>query len=57
MKKIALVGLVSLATFALSACGGEPTAAATSEAATAAAEDMMVGEATDAPTDAPSEAM
>lgn len=57
MKKIALVGLASIATFALSACGGEPTVAATSEAATSAPEDVVTGEATDAPTEAASEAL
>ncbi|KMS53485.1 hypothetical protein V474_22490 [Novosphingobium barchaimii LL02] len=56
MKKIALAAFASAAVLALSACGGEPAPAAT-ETATGASDDVVVGDATDAPTEAASEAM
>lgn len=60
MKKIALAGFASVAVLALSACNSEPAAAPSdtaTETVTAMPEEVMTGEATDAPTEAASEAM
>lgn len=56
MKKIALAAFASAAALSLAACGGTPTETAT-ESVETAPEEMMTGDATDAPTAAPSEAM
>ncbi|WP_200844901.1 MULTISPECIES: hypothetical protein [unclassified Novosphingobium] len=56
MKKIALAALATAAALALSACNGTPAPTAT-ETATGASDDVVVGDATDAPTEAASEAM
>lgn len=56
MKKIALVAFASVAALSLAACGKTPEAT-TTESVETAPEEMMTGDATDAPTAAPSEAM
>lgn len=56
MKKIALVAFASAAVLSLAACNKTPTDTSTDSVETVP-DAMMTGDATDAPTDAPSEAM
>ncbi|WP_177198261.1 hypothetical protein [Novosphingobium sp. CF614] len=56
MKKIAFAAFASAAALSLAACNSEPAPTET-ESVETAPEEMMTGDATDVPTDAPSEAM
>jgi len=56
MKKIAFAAFASAAALALAACGGEPAPTET-ESVETTPEEMMTGDATDVPTEAPSAAM
>lgn len=57
MKKIAFAAFASVAALSLAACGGEPTTEATTDSVETAPEELMTGDATDAPTEAASEAL
>ncbi|MBH0114808.1 hypothetical protein I5E68_17810 [Novosphingobium sp. YJ-S2-02] len=56
MKKIAFAAFASAAALALAACGETPAPEATESVETVPG-DMMTGDATDAPTEAATEAM
>ncbi|WP_260924874.1 hypothetical protein [Novosphingobium sp. 9] len=57
MKKIALAAFASAAVLSLAACGSEAPTDASTESVETAPEEMMTGDATDAPTEAATEAM
>ncbi|MBT0667848.1 hypothetical protein HT136_05645 [Novosphingobium profundi] len=56
MKKIAFAAFASAAALALAACGETPTSEPTESVETVPG-DMMTGDATGVPTEAPTEAM
>jgi len=56
MKKIALAAFATAAALSLAACGGEPAPEST-ESVETVPDAMMTGDATDAPTEAATEAM
>ena len=57
MKKIALAAFATAAVLSLAACGSEAPTDQSTESVETAPEEMMTGDATDAPTEAATEAM